>query len=327
MALDAEKLYGMLFEAGFAPEWAEEETEIVFCCVLCDDDKPRLYVSADTGVWVCFHCHEEGSLYRLFLRVLELDSHEAYEAQRKLLTQDTTDPWRELIAEPGVEEKEPDKGQVVLPTNFRPVSDVTPERFLRYLSRRHISRELAIQRGVGYCLQGRYANRLVLPVESDGHLFTFVARSVWSRCPGCQNAAEDCECERTFRKVLTPTGGRPGLTLYNLDFVRASASSRVVLVEGAFDALRLPREAVALLTSSISATQVTLLAGVSRGRELVLCLDGDSAGRKGAAKIADALWSAMVPCHIAHLEDGEDPSSLDHKDLERALREAEAYIR
>lgn len=325
--IKTERFFAFLFDEGLDPEMAEEETEILFACPLCEDDRPRFYIAADAGMWTCFHCGERGSFYQFFTRVLGQTTHQAMESVRAYSSRDDyLDPFEaDYLALPGRKEESPTF--VELPEEFHTFEEPgTPARFLRYLDRRHVSRELAISREVGYAVTGHYADRIILPVRSDGLLYALIARSIFSSCPGCGNSFEDCECEYTFRKVLYPKGSKPRATLYNLDAVRGSLSPRLVVTEGAFDALRLPNEAVALLGSTISDTQVSLLAGISRGRDVVVCLDGDASGRKGAVKVADALTSMLIRCKIATVPDGTDPGNLNQEDLTECLKTAKPYV-
>lgn len=329
--IKTEALFAKLDTAGFQPELVEEDTEITICCPLCDDDLPRLYISADTGAWVCFHCHEQGGLHRLLLTVCEMDASEAFEVGRTLRTVDPTeyDDYFEL-SEDSLNKTAEQPRELVLPSQFHPIDARAPSAILKYLERRHVSPELAAARGIGYAVTGRYAWRVIVPAITDQCLYTFVARTILTNCPNCEEVLDDCMCRpRRFPKVLTPTtkdGARPRYTLYNFDAVRASRSTRVIVVEGVFDALRLPTEAVALLGSSISATQVSLLAGLVRGRDCIIALDGDEAGYRGALKVAEALTAELVPVFVALLPYGADPGSMDAQELEKCLHDARAFV-
>lgn len=130
-------------------------------------------------------------------------------------------------------------------------------------------------------------------------------------------------------KVLTPSakyGARPSHSLYNLESVRAGAGSKVIVVEGVFDALRRPAEAVALLGSRASDLQLNLLAGLARGRDVVIALDGDEAGYRGALQVADGLVSWAVLPKIALLPEGEDPGHMDAEAFEACIQDAKEYV-
>ena len=329
MRLNSSALYRWLTEEGHQPDYMEEETEITICCPLCKDDRARLYVSCESGAWTCFHCHESGNLHQFLMRCMELDGSDAFDVGRHFRMSD--DGEQRDYFEVREREVEPKPVEILtLPQSFRPITQDSPDIFKNYLGRRGVSVELAASRGIGYSLSGRYAYRVILPVQNDGMLYTFVARSVLQACPNCQEKIDDCTCRPyKFPKVLTPTsklGARPSYTLYNLDAVRRTKPSPPIVVEGAFDALRLPNRAVGLLGSSASTTQLTLLAGLARPSGIILCLDGDTAGYKGTLKIAEALASEMIKVKVALLPDGRDPGSLNIYDLEQCLEAAKPYI-
>lgn len=326
MRIDGDALYQHLYTAGNSPEYAEEGTEICIECPLCQDDRPRLYISAETGAWTCFHCGEQGGLHRFFLTVCELDTNEAVDLTRKIRLRDDQPDTVDYFAR-GRDTPELEAVDIKLPVTMQVVSHDSPELYLNYLAKRHVSPELAATRGIGYCESGRYSHRVIIPVESDGFLFTFIARTVLTQCPSCTKRLNDCVCRPyRFPKVLTPKGGKPRLSLYNLDAVQKSHSRRVVVMEGVFDVLRKPHEAVAILGSTASPTQMTLLAGLARERDLIICLDGDQAGYRGALKLAEACASELLKVRVVLLTMGTDPSILEEQELEDYLRDARQYI-
>lgn len=102
--------------------------------------------------------------------------------------------------------------------------------------------------------------------------------------------------------------------LFNWHRARPHLRQRVVLVEGPFDAMRVwqtgLRSVVALLGDRLSPAQAELLATVP---EVVVMLDGDRAGLKGARQVADALPAPSV--RRIHLPRGRDPADLHQRAL------------
>lgn len=326
--LKLEALYNWLYEEGYEPELVEDDTQVAIPCPICDDDRPRLYIGTDTGAWICFHCGEQGGLQRFLITGHGLSGGDAFEVQRKMKPRrsDDEDLFDHFEPKP---KKEKVVEKLTLPWDYHPIGHDSPKVFTRYLEGRGIDIDLAAEHGLGFAVSGRYANRIIVPNQSDGKLYTFIARTVLKKCPSCEETIDECSC-RPFRfpKVLTPTkkhGAEPSLTLYNLDWVRRSKSKRVVVVEGWADALHRPDEAVALSGSKASATQLTLLAGLARGREIILALDGDEAGYKGTFKIAEALTAEMVRVKVALLPDGFDPGEMDQEEFEECLAKAQAF--
>lgn len=323
--IDTDRLWEILTDEGLDADWMEDQTEIVVPCNLCADDRQRLYISADTGQWLCFHCDSRGSLLDFFTQVLEWSGHDAFDAVRKIAREEHEAQHYSPVTS-HTEESLPDS--IKLPLHFRPIDERTPDAFLRYLEQRHITLGLAKSRQFGYAVGGDFQGRIIVPVENKvngwPHVYSFVARTILKNCPRCQLDLGDCVCLHPYRKVLNADPSHPSLTLYNLDWVKQSASKRVVVTEGVFDALRLPDEGVALFRSAISPAQTELLVQLhGAGKEIILCLDGDEAGRKGTRSIAEALLSNFVPLRVASLPDGVDPGAADMFLLADTINRAE----
>jgi len=322
--LNINAFYTWLNEENLQPEMVEDDTEIAICCPICSDDRPRLYISADHGGWICFHCHESGNLHQFLMEIGEVTGSKAMS-----LRMEFTDPDDEEFERIPRPDKPPVDAVLELPASFKHIDDSTPQEYLWYLEARGVSKELAIARGIGYSTSGKYAWRIIVPVQSDGKLFSYIARTILTQCPSCRERINGCVCTpRKFPKVLTPLkkeGAQPRHTVYNFDAVNSS-QGRLIIVEGVFDALRYPNEAVAVLGSSASTTQVALIAGMARGRDTIIALDPDTAGYLGAIKIADALASKLVPVRVALLPRGEDIGSLGGVWAEIYLSNAKRYI-
>jgi DNA primase len=324
--INIERLLTLLASEGFDPSLVEEDTEAIICCPICDDDRARLYISTENGAWNCFHCHEDGGLHRFLMVVLDKAGPEAFELTRELTVDESADDY--LDYQPR-QEKKVETAVLNLPAQFRRIEEAPPA-FVKYLENRGVSAALASARGIGFASTGRYAGRVIVPVSMDGQLYTYIARTTLKHCPNCTEKLDDCTCRPTkFPKVLTPRsadGARPSHAIYNFDAVAASSAARIVVVEGVFDALRLPSEAVAIMGSSASPIQRTLIGGLARGRECILALDADEAGFKGAVKLAEALTSDMIKVRVAVLPDGSDPGQLTQEELRECLRQAKRYV-
>lgn len=331
--IDTEGLFELLLGEGFDPEFVEEEEEITIICPLCEDDKPRLHVNAGSGTWICFHCDARGSFMDLFRQVIGLNPDEAYEANRKLRTEDDRPRAATSKAEP---ENDTPPEDVDLPTGYRPFVDLEDHRedrvnaqapYLNYLLGRGISLQTAMTRRMGYAVNGKYRHRVIVPAYTGGILYGYMARTILKTCPVCLAPLDSCMCEPPYKKVLQPDGGHPKMTLYNYDFVLRSEAKRAIVMEGWGDALRLPLEGLALMGSSISPHQIRLLHALHlRGKEIIICLDGDEAGRSGAKKVTEALISCMIPCKLAQLPDGVDPGSAVMIVLQDRLIQAREVI-
>jgi hypothetical protein len=166
----------------------------------------------------------------------------------------------------------------------------------RYLSDRRIDLETARYFGVGYNRgTGSTAGRIVIPIHDEhGFLVAYAGRSI----------------SKTEPKYLFPARFRKSLVLFNLHRAIQNGAS-VVVVEGFFDCLNVHQAGlpcvVALMGCSLSRRQEELLE--QHFREVILFLDGDSAGRSAAVAVAARLVS-KVSTRVVEIPVGSQPDSL-----------------
>ena len=116
-----------------------------------------------------------------------------------------------------------------------------------------------------------------------------------------------------------------GRVLYGLAQARESTrkSGRIVVTEGYTDVIAMARagvEAVAPLGTALTESHLELLWKVAA--EPILCFDGDSAGRRAAARALDRALPLLQPgksLRFALLPAGEDPDSLARKEGSSAV--------
>lgn len=216
-------------------------------CPFCDwrrgtaDRSKCLGVQASTGKWHCFRCRAGGMLH----------SEELSELIDDLLVD--------------VEEDETDEEACVphrLPPHYVPLFEAPGWGNPRYArarkyARGRVSDQIGIDAGLGACLEGRVANRVVIPVYDvvggvDG----------W--------AARDFTGFSTLR-YMTPEGWTR--SMHNVQALIEDSPDPVFAVEGGFDSLALWPDGVGFLGKP-SPEQVVELA--STERPVVCALDGDA---------------------------------------------------
>jgi len=180
------------------------------------------------------------------------------------------------------------------------------DRHHPYLAQRGLTDETIGAFGVGfYRGKGFLRGRIVIPIHDErGELIAYVGRSVDGQEP----------------KYRFPAGFRKSLVLFNLHRVLKTGARTVIVVEGFFDALAVHQASypavVALMGSTLSRHQADLLCVNFDG--VILMLDGDDAGRQGAATAFHAL-SKRIPVRIVSLEGGLQPDQLSPEGIHRAL--------
>lgn len=210
------------------------------------------------------------------------------------------------------------------------------------LRQRRQDLELAVKLGLiarrpsssGY--YDRFRDRLVCPViVPGGDVVGFSARTLPPSAPPAQ---PDPRGEPP-KYINSPESlvYKKSRLLFGLAQARDSMSQkgRAVLVEGNFDVITFHQagigETVAPLGTALTAEQVETLRRTAS--EVVLCYDGDRAGRAATRSALELLVAADIPVRVVALPDGEDPDSLVRKHgggkavelIERALGGVEYF--
>ena len=291
----------VLLQQGLDAYLDSEGKEIRLKCPLCEDTQARLYVNKKTGAFICFRCDKSGSPYTLLREVLGLDHFETLRLLAKVDRQPehpVAHYHREAKADVPV------KAGIDLPAEYHRLThpdDIGQGVFWRYLKSRGLTEKDVNEYEIGFCLRGPYAFRVIIPVKSNGILWTFVARAVTPLQP---------------KKVLHPPGAQPSRALFGIDHL--SRKGFVIIVEGVFDAIRLQHTAVATLGTNFSGHQRQLLHNHGI-RHVFLLWDGDVAGRHGAALVAGRLVSSGFEVGVALLPEGKDPADASDAEIARAL--------
>jgi len=186
---------------------------------------------------------------------------------------------------------------------------------------------LVLKRNTGDGCYDFFRSRLMVPIRApEGRPIAFGGRLVGAEeGPKYLNSRES----RLFNKSDT---------LFGMDQARDEVRKRkaAVLVEGYFDCIGLHqvgvRHAVALCSTNLTPGHMQVL---KRGeaRELVLLLDGDSAGIAAVERLAGPLLAAGATARVALLPQGDDPDVFARREgaegVERLLESAQpltAYL-
>lgn len=150
-----------------------------------------------------------------------------------------------------------------------------------------------------------FFNRVMFPIrDRRGRAIAFGGRIMGDGQPKYINSPET----PVFHKRMA---------LYGLDLAREAAfrGARVVAVEGYMDVIALHQAgfggAIAPLGTALTEDQLTEIWRLHE--EPVLCFDGDAAGARAAARVAELALARLAPertIRIATLPSGEDPDTL-----------------
>ena len=139
----------------------------------------------------------------------------------------------------------------------------------------------------------------------------------------CGRAVE----QNILPKYLFPKNFNKSYHLFNIQHIIPHSHSPglrkpVFIVEGFFDCIHIVKlgfDAVALMGSSISQHQLTLLKDINRF--YILMLDGDEAGKNATSKISKRMTQFKLTFKTVYLIKVKDPELLDYDFLEIRARD------
>jgi DNA primase len=116
-------------------------------------------------------------------------------------------------------------------------------------------------------------------------------------------------------------GFRKSAELFNLHRATSKPSQELIVVEGFFDCVRVHQagfsNVVALMGCTLSPEQTTLLCAACS--QVVLFLDGDSAGRQALSAMSNTLEVHGLKVRKIRLPDGRQPDSMQTHDIQKLL--------
>lgn len=266
------------------------------CCPFCKTAERSFWFSMTSMRGGCLRksrCGWRGDAVKL---VMELDGVPFAAAIRTV--RELGGP--SMVRRRAADEREQD-GACKLPDEYRPL--FKPDTIAcwaapsRYLFNRQVSTEQQRRHRIGYCVTGRYNDRIVVPVVERGDVVYFVARLFRGKGKSYRYPTVEEAAGRTQADVL-----------FNLDGVQGRP--RVRVVEGVFDCLAEERRgeaSVAMLGLAVSETQAAKLA-LAGCQEAVVEADGDAPWRE-VEKVARRLEGVMR-VSVARPERDRDPDEL-----------------
>ena len=249
----------------------------------------------------CFYCQAGGNVFDFVAAMERCSIRQAALLLQKRFDVRGAQDWSGA----GSEKKKlvPEKVEVNPPLRFR-LQGVNPCH--PYLAERGITSATAHYFGAGFFAgPGLMSGRIVIPIQDElGRTVAYGGRALDGQAP----------------RYKLPAGFRKSAVLFNLHRAAASGCDEAIVVEGFFDCMKVHQagfaSVIALMGITLSAQQEILLR--DRFRCLVLLLDGDAAGQRGATAIAAQLSGA---CHleVLKLPAGAQPDQLSSREIHQLL--------
>jgi DNA primase len=255
---------------------------LAFTCPFCHHHKPKLEVDITTQHWHCWVCNASGRKISVLYRKLNV-AREKISQIITLLDDVEYKPTKTTTNTPVVN----------LPGEYRPlwrIDKASPDyrNAIAYLKNRGIGIYDILRYRIGYCETGEYSGKIIIPsFDANGSLNYFVARAFY-------------ESDNFKHKNPKVSKDIIGFELH------INWELPIVLVEGAFDAIAIKRNAIPLFGKTISNTLKKRIVQ-RRVKTIYICLDQDA--RKQALEAAEYFMSNGIDVYFVDIT-GKDPSDL-----------------
>ena len=265
--------------------------EYLFGCPFCKHHKLKMSVNVDKSMFKCWICDKSGRdlgyIVRKFGTRQDRDEWSKYDDRVEITDFDF------LFEAP----EAPSEQRVDLPEALVSLTNKTPSRSaqiaLRYLSKRGVSRDDILKWKIGYCSDGEYAGRVIVPsFNENGYANYFVARSSGDAWP----------------KYKNPPASRD--IIFNELYVNWDED--LIIVEGVFDAIK-AGNAIPLLGSTLRESSTLFQAIVKSGNRVFVALDEDAS--KKARSISRLLLKYGVEVYEIDTSGVEDVGEMTKEEF------------
>ena len=255
--------------------------------------KPKLQVNIQTGKWHCWVSNQGGhNLYQLFKKV-----GAGYNDFKEL---------NQLLGDTSFYQKDKDKKSEViqLPQEMKSLSDpfdksIIKEHAIRFLRKRGFDSEDIARYNLGYCSEGPYNNRIIIPsYDSDGKLNYFVGRDFYNSNFKYKNPP--------FPKDVI------GFDLY------VNWSLPIILVEGVFDAMSIKNNSIPLFGKTILPKLYGKIIE-NKVKDIFIILDSDAFN--DAIQMTEKFVNEGINVNFVKL-DGQDPNDLGYEKMITKIHES-----
>lgn len=262
--------------------------QISFSCPTCSyeikgldhlDGKGNLEINYIEDVYKCWSCAEShdthGTLHYLIRKYGTLKQLKRYE----LLKPDSIPEYAKKVYE-----------RVRLPKEYISFTTASAgmkmthhyKRAYNYLKQRHITDEMIKKFHIGFCYEGKYANRIIIPsYDIDEVLNYFVARSYETR---------------PYRKYDNPKAEKQ-IIIFNEFLI--NWDEPIYITEGPFDSIFVPNS-IPLLGKKLSDLLFDML--YEKAQKIIVLLDGDAYAdaeklyyKLNGGRLFNKIWMVKLP--------------------------------
>ena len=275
----------------------KHKNDIAFHCPFCHHHKKKLNINLENQKWHCWVCNAKG---RKFIHLL-----------RKInARKDIIDEILKNIGEYrnyNNDKSEKTQYDVSLPKCFKPLwkkhNCLVYKHAIKYLNNRKIKEKDVLRYGIGYCSDGEFGNRIIIPsYDEEGRLNYFIARDMFPNS-----------------KFKYKNPNIPKDTVVFELFINWNMP--IILCEGVFDAIAIKRNAIPLLGKFLSKTLVKKIIQ-NQVKEVYIALDDDA--KSDAIKLSNFLMNYGIKTYRLKLKE-KDPSEMGFKKFWKLLNDTKEY--
>ena len=245
--------------------------------------KPKLQVNIQTGKWHCWVSNQGGhNLFQLLKRVGA--GRQDFQSLSKILGETT-------FYKSGKDT--PDSLDIKLPDEFKSLSEphtsIIKDHAMLFLKKRGITEQDIQRYNLGYCVEGPYQNRIIIPsYDSDGKLNYFVGRDFYKGGMKYKNPP-------VAKDII-------GFDLY-IDW-----NQPIILCEGVFDAMAIKNNSIPLFGKTILPKLARKIVE-KQVSHIIISLDDDAFA--SSVKMIDEFLKNGIRVSFVKLK-GSDPSELGY---------------
>ena len=260
-----------------------KENEYMWWSPFVNHHKPKLQVNIKNGKWHCWVSGQGGhNLFQLFKKV------NATKKQYQELNELSDNFSFEYV--PTKQENK----EVKLPDEYKPMwtksNSPTYKHALKYLKSRGVSQDDMIKYSIGYCEDGLYSNRTIIPsYDDEGKLNFFIGRDIF-------------DSKLKYRNSPTPKD-IIGFELF------VNWEEPILLVEGALDAITSKVNSIPLFGKTIMNNLKRKILE-QKVKTLYVALDNDAV--KDSMKIVEELMNEGIKVHMIKLTE-KDPNDIGYE--------------
>jgi len=276
-------------------EFYQTNDEHLFNCLFCNHRKRKLSINISKNTFKCWICDKSGrNIYYLIKR---FGTHSQKQHWQSLDGRVNISNFDDLFSEKIEEEQQ--EQRIKLPKEYiclvENKTSLIAKPARNYLKKRNISEKDILKWKIGYCTNGKYRNRIIIPsFNNDGYCNYFVARSH----------------TKTQMRYKNPPASKD--IIFNELLI--NWKEPVALVEGIFDAIN-AENSIPLLGSTLSIHSKLFRAILTHSKRIYIALDKDA--EKKALNIINALISHGVEVYKIDTSGYEDVGEMTKEEFKK----------